>query len=294
MHSNRLLLAHPETILLALTSAALFAVTSVIQHSAAAEVGAEHSLRPRLILELVRRPRWLLANLTDLAAYGLQLLALRRGSLLVVQTVLVSGLLFTLPLAAAAAHRQLRPKDWLSAVALVVSLSLFLVLANPSRGRPRTTGAGWLAVFAVTGAAVAAMVLGAPSQPGRGRARRLGATTGVIFALTAALAKELGYVMNAGVLRAVTSWQLYAWLLIAGFGFLVEQSALQAGPLDASIPLLIIADPVVAGLIGVVAFGEGITFSPVGAILELASVVVIVATVFSLSGSPVVIEAERR
>lgn len=294
MHSDRLLLAHPETILLALSSAILFAVTSVVQHSAATEVDARCSLRPRLLLELVRRPRWLLGNVTDLAAYGLQFLALRRGSLLVVQTLLVTGLLFILPLAAAVTHRHLSPKEWLSAVALVFSLSLFLALANPSRGRPRASAAGWLAVFAATGAAVGVLILGAPSEPGRARARRLGASCGVLFAVTAALAKQFGHLMNHGLLRVVSSWELYAWLVIAGFGFLVAQSALQAGPLDASMPLLIIADPLVAGLIGVVVFRERIVFDPLAALFEVASMVVIVVAVFSLSGSPLVAEAEHR
>jgi len=34
-----------------------------------------------------------------------------------------------------------------------------------------------------------------------------------------------------------------AWLAVAAFGFLLAQSALDAGPLDASIPLLVVANP---------------------------------------------------
>lgn len=282
------LLARPEPILLALGAAVMYGVTSVLQHSAASTVDDKHSMRPGLLLELVRRPRWLLGNLTDLAAVVLQFLALRHGALLVVQSLLITGLLFTLPVAAAMTHRRLQTREWVSAVGLVLGLSTFLVLANPTRGRSRATGSGWIAVIALIGAVVAVLVLRAPRTAGRARARRLGAASGAIFALTAALAKASGHVLRHGVGEAFTSWEPYAWLIVAGVGFLVAQSALQAGPLDASMPLVVIADPLVSAVIGVVAFHERIAIHPLTVMIEAASVAVIVLAVFTLTRSPLV------
>lgn len=287
------LLAHPEGIVLALGAAAMFGVTSVLQHSATATVDAKHSMRPGLLLQLVRRPRWLLGNVTDAAAFGLQFLALRYGVLVVVQSLLVTSLLFALPVQAAVRHRRLSSKEWLSAVGLVIGLSVFLILANPSGGRPQATGAAWIAVIASTGVVVAVLVLGAPPSPGRARARRLGASCGVLFALTAALAKEVGHALDNGVIEALTSWEPYAWVVIASLGFLMAQSALQAGPLDASMPLMVIADPPAAGLIGVVAFHERIAFHPAVAIVEVASVAVVVLAVLTLTQSPLVDESKH-
>jgi len=292
MHQNRHLLAHPETIVLALAAALMFGVTSVLQHSAAATVDAEHSMRPGLILELVRRPRWVLGNVADLAGFVLQFLALRHGALLVVQSLLVTGLLFTLPMAAAVAHRRLSRTDWLSAVGLVVGLAVFLGLANPSRGRPVATGVGWVAVLGCAGVVVAVLVLGAPPARGRARARRLGAACGVLFAVTAALAKASGHVFHQGIAGGLTSWEPYAWLLVAGFGFLLAQSAIHAGPLDASMPLLVVADPLTSALIGVGAFHERIAVHPLTALVELVAVTVIVSCVFALARSPLVIPAD--
>ncbi len=290
MHHNRHLLAHPESIVLALAAALMFGVTSVLQHSAAATVDAKHSMRPGLILELVRRPRWLLGNVADLAGFVLQFLALRHGALLVVQSLLVTGLLFTLPMAAAVAHRRLSRTDWLSAVGLAVGLATFLGLANPSRGRPG--GAGWVAVLGCAGAVVAVLVVGAPPARGRARARRLGAACGVLFAVTAALAKASGHVFHQGITEGLTSWEPYAWLLVAGFGFLLAQSAIHAGPLDASMPLLVVADPLTSALIGVGAFHERIAIHPSTALVELAAVAVIVGSVFALARSPLVVPAD--
>ncbi len=292
-HHYRSLLAHPESIFLALGAATLYGLTSVLQHSAASQVDTKHSMRPGLVLQLVRRPVWLLGNLTDLAAVILQFLALRRGALLVVQSLLITGLLFTLPVAAAVSHRRLQAKEWLSAIGLVAGLSLFLILANPTRGRSQATGPGWIAVIAITAVAVAVLVLGAPRAPGRARARRLGAASGAVFALTAALAKGSGQVLNHGLYEAVTSWEPYAWLIIASVGFLLAQSAFQAGPLDASMPLVVIADPGASALIGIVAFHERIAFHLTAAVVEVASVVVVVLAVFTLTRSRLESELDR-
>jgi len=288
MRHNRHLLARPEAIVLALAAALMFGVTSVLQHSAAATVDAKHSMRPGLILELVRRPRWLLGNVTDVAGFAFQFLALRHGALLVVQALLVTGLLFTLPMAAALAHRRLSRGEWLSAVGLVTGLAVFLALANPSRGRPGATGAGWAAVLGCAGVAVGVLVLGAPAEPGRARARRLGAACGVLFAVTAALAKASGHVLHQGIIEGLMSWEPYAWLLVAGFGFLLVQSAIHAGPLDASMPLLVVADPLTSALIGVGAFHERIAVHPATALVEVLSAVVVILAVFFLARSPLV------
>ncbi len=162
-------------------------------------------MRPGLVLQLLRRPRWLLGNLTDLAAVILQFMALRRGALLVVRSLLITGLLFTLPVAAATNHRRLQAREWLSAVGLVTGLAVFLAQANPARGRSRATGGGWIAVITITAAAVAVLGGGAPKAAGRARARRLGAASGMVFALTADLAKGSGQVLNHGLYVAVTS-----------------------------------------------------------------------------------------
>jgi drug/metabolite transporter (DMT)-like permease len=282
------LLAHPEVILLSLGAAMLLGLTSVLQHSAAASVDTKLSLRPGLLVELIRRPRWLLGNLADLAAFGLQFLALRRGSLLVVQALLVTGLLFALPVSAAMAHRSLRRREWISVVALVVGLAVFLTSTNPGRGRPEASVRGWAVVIACVVAVMTWLIVGAPAAAGRARAARLGAACGALFGLTAALAKAVGHVFSLGFVEGLTSWETYVFALTAGFGFLLAQSALHAGPLDASLPLLSIADPIAAALIGLFAFHERISLHPSRLALDLVSTLLMAAAVFELARSPLV------
>jgi hypothetical protein len=91
------------------------------------------------------------------------------------------------------------------------------------------------------------------------------------------------------VLDAFLHWQPYA-LLVAGFvGFLLNQSAFQAGHLAASLPAMAVTDPVVGCVIGVTLFGETLGATGVVAIVATAVAVAVmtVATV-SLARSPLV------
>lgn len=271
---------------LSLSSALLYAVTSVLQHSAACSVAPERSLRPGLLLDLFRHPRWLLGGVAEVSAVVLQFLALRQGSLLLVQTLLVTGLLFAIPMGAALRHERLHARDWSGTLLAVVGLGVFVAVARPTTGKGDASGAAWAAVLGLGGAAVAMLVLRAPAEPGARRATALGTACGVLFGLTAALTKASGHQLDRGLVHALSSWEPYALLGLGAYGFLLAQSAFHAGPLPASLPVLTIADPLVAAVIGVFAFHEHVASSPVALVGELAAVVAMVAGVFILARSP--------
>lgn len=275
-------------VLLALAAAALYAVTSALQQSAAAKVAQERSLRLGLLLALARRPRWLLGNLAEVGAVVLQFLALRRGSLLLVQTLLVAGLLFALPLGAALQRRRMAGGDWAGTLAVVLGLGLFVATARPTAGRGDASAAGWIAVLGIGCAVVAALILAAPRQPGPSRATRLGGACGVLFGVNAAVEKAAAHLLDRGVVHALGAWEPYALVGLGGFGFLLAQSAFQAGPLAASLPLITAADPVTAALIGVFAFHERLAGGAVAVAGEVVAVVAIVVGVWVLARSPLV------
>lgn len=273
---------------LALGAAVLYAVTSVLQQSAAATVAPERSLRPGLLLALVRQPRWLLGNLAEVGAVSLQFMALRTGSLLLVQALLVSGLLFALPLGAALQHRRLTCADWVGAVAVVVGLGLFVSVARPSAGRGEPSALAWAAVLGLGCGTVGALLRRAPRIPGSSRATYLGAACGVLFGVTAALAKASGHLLDRGAVHALQAWEPYALAILGAAGFLLAQSAFQAGPLGASLPLITAADPVVAAVIGVLAFHERLAGGAPALVLQAVAATAIVAGVWMLARSPVV------
>jgi uncharacterized membrane protein len=123
-------------VLAALAAAACYAIAAVLQQSAATEQRAELSLRPGLLFALLRRPRWLLGNLAGGAGFAFQFLALRRGSLALVEPLLVVSLVIALPLSAISGHRRLGYRDWAPAVLVIAALALFLLAARPGPGFP--------------------------------------------------------------------------------------------------------------------------------------------------------------
>jgi len=60
----------------------------------------------------------------------------------------------------------------------------------------------------------------------------------VIYASTAALIKDLTNIVVRHPLQIVTSWPLYAVIVLGVVGVLLSQIAFQSGPLTASLPPL--------------------------------------------------------
>ena len=76
------------SIVIALAAAFLLGTGVALQHQQAATMSDESSVRPGLLIALVQRPLWLLGMACDIAGFGLQAVALERGSLVVVEPVI--------------------------------------------------------------------------------------------------------------------------------------------------------------------------------------------------------------
>jgi len=95
-------------VLLAVASALFIAVGIVVRQRSTIGVPNEHGVSAAMATALVRRPLWWAGTGVAIGGYVLQALALSRGSLLLVQPVLVSSLLFALPLSLDP------PSEWVS------------------------------------------------------------------------------------------------------------------------------------------------------------------------------------
>ena len=115
---------------LAVLAAALFAVAAAVQQRTAAAVPDDRA--GGLVLTLVRRPLWWVGTLADTGGYVAQAAGLGLGSLLLVQPLLVTSLLFALPLGARWAGRSLRRSEWSWSALLVAALAVFVVSGEPT------------------------------------------------------------------------------------------------------------------------------------------------------------------
>ena len=86
------------------------------------------------------------------------------------------------------------------------------------------------------------------------RARLLAAAGGTLFTLAAALTKAVA--AAPGVLPSPTGWEVYALLGAFAAGVVLIQSAFNAGPLRASLPVLMVVETVGSVVVGATLFGE--------------------------------------
>jgi drug/metabolite transporter (DMT)-like permease len=278
----------------ALLSSLLYAAASVLQHRAAIAQPQERSMRIGLLARLVTKPLWLAGIAADGLAFVFQFIALGHGSLILVQPLLVSGLLFALPLGAWLAGTRLTHRDWAGAAALVVGLSLFLLVASPDPGHATVADRTWLLLGVIVVASVGGLLVLARGGPSRRRAAMLAAAAGIVYGMTAALTKSVAHLLGIGVSHVLTSWQVEALIVAGVLGMLLAQSAFQAGPLDASLPSLTVTDPIVSIAIGAFALGEGIETNPVASVLEAVGLILVVIGVVALGKSQARIEAREQ
>ena len=277
---------------LALCAGLCYANAAVWQQRVASRQPAGLSLSPRLLLALIRHPLWLLGIAFDVVAFGLEAAALDRGELVTVGPLLVSGLVFALPLSVIGRHERVTRREWIPAIAVVGGLSAFIAVGSPEGGHAQTSAGNWaIASIVVAGIAGAAILAGRASAGPR-RALMFGVATGTIYALTAVLTKATVDVLDRGFTDLVTSWQLYLLLAVSGIGLLVNQSAFQAGHVGASLPAIATINPVLASVFGLTLFDERLAaHGPLELAVTVVAIGIMVAGTISLATSPLVTRA---
>jgi drug/metabolite transporter (DMT)-like permease len=267
-------------IAISLVAALLFAIGFVMQQREAAEVPDEDALGIGLITRLIRRPVWLIGTAADGLGYIAQAIALAFGSLVLVQPLLATSLLFALPLGAWWAKRRLRRSDGLWALALTAGLAVFLIAGNPTAGVDSADLEVWLIAAAVVLPLVGAFILFASRLPkGGARAVLLGTCTGLLYGAAAALTKSVMSYLDDGFVDIITSWELYALIVVATAGTYLQQSAFQAGSLAQSLPAISVVEPVAAVILGMTVLEEELRADGLEwGLIAVSAVVMIVAT----------------
>ncbi len=263
-------------------AAVAYGIAMVLQHRGASRVDPALALRPRLVAGLLRQPAWLLGLGANLVAFTLRAVALDRGSLAVVQPLVLSGIVFALAFDAVGTGRRIAGEEAMGAVAAVVGLSLFLAAASPTTGLALASARSWLVLAAWLVPVVVGAVVVARCGAGAARARRLALAGGLLAATTAALVKQTVAAAADGRASVLSSWSPYAFIVVTAVGVVVSQSAFQAGELRASLPVLSVVEPVASIAIGVTVFRERLAASALdrslsggGLLLLLAGVVVL-------------------
>lgn len=280
-----------SVVALALAAALSYAVAAALQHAATQSSPPEHAMRWKLLAGLLRRPMWLLGNAADALGFVLLFLAFRRGSLILVQPLLVSGLLFALPIGALLTHHRIRRADWIGVALVVGGLSLFILAAAPGPGHPEASPGGWAALGAATLLIVGTLIWLSRHRPHR-RAALLGAAAGVLNGVLGGVIEAAARAFDNGILGAFERWQPYVLVVVGLVAIVVVQSAFHAGKLSDSLPLLTATETIGGVIIGHFLFGEAVANHPLAHAMQVIGLAILCAGVFVLGRSPFVTVVE--
>jgi drug/metabolite transporter (DMT)-like permease len=270
------------SVLCALVAALLFACASVAQQSAASAVPEDAGL----MTSLVRSPRWWAGVAGDGGGYIMQAVALALGSVLVVQPLLVTALLFALPLSAKFSGYRLNRTTWVLAVALAAALALFLVVGNPTEGNIDAPFREWVIPLAIVVSVAAAAALAGMTKIDPGwRALLLGAASGILYGVAVAFTKYVVELVPRGLWTVLSSWQTWSLVAAGLVGVYLQQRAFQVGPLSASLPALTIAEPLAAVFLGMTVLDERLRVDGPGLIVVGCAVAVMLIATIGLSRS---------
>jgi len=269
--------------LLALGAAFFIAIGDVMHQRQAHEVTDEQVSHVALFLQLLRDRRWWLGSLVAAVGFGLQAAALGLGSVLLVQALLVTSLLFALPINARLSHRRVTRWEWTWAALLAIAVAVIVTVGNPTAGHSRASFDTWAAVVAVLGPVLVLCVIGGSMAKGPISAVLLAVVSGALWGVFAVLTKGVVDRLDDGVVALLRTPELYVWAVVAVAGTAWQQFSFRAGSLTASLPTMTVTEPVVASALGVVVLGETLRPGDAGWLTLIVAVAVMVFSTGALA-----------
>ena len=157
---------------LALIAALFFALAATLEQKGTLNLPTISLAQPMSIVRLAGNRTWLMGTLVLLGGYLFQAGALDRGRLSVIQPLLVSSVVFVLPLGYFLTSQRVGRREVSGAVAIVLGLGLFVIFGDPAGGNTNASDGQW----AVTIVLIVALCAGLLAFGNRGLSGRLRST----------------------------------------------------------------------------------------------------------------------
>ncbi|MGA2931173.1 MAG: DMT family transporter [Acidimicrobiales bacterium] len=241
--------------LLAVLAATAFALGSVLQQKGTLEVPAAEG-HQRFLAQILRRPVWLAGGGFQFAGWVLQAIALDKGSLVVVQSLTSLSLVIALPLGAKLTNQVLTLRVWAGAASMLLGIVAFLSLGTPKTGSAMPPAAAWWSATAITVISVLTLSLLGRQRLGAAKALLYGSAAGICFALQASVTKVFVPLVGKGLSTILSSWTIYALMVSAVVGFVLQQSALRTAVLAPAMASSNAVTLFASVVFGVTVFGE--------------------------------------
>jgi drug/metabolite transporter (DMT)-like permease len=247
---------------LALAAAIAFALAAVLQQRGQFALARRGNAVEGVggLVRLLAVPVWLAGTVVLLLGYGLQGAALDRGRLIVVQPLLVTTIVWALPLGYWLTAQHVARRQVLGAGVVVIGLALFVLVGDPDAGVENASTESLLLAVVVVSAVVAVLLLSSRTQGSAAvRAAVLGVCAGLYFGLSAGFAKPVLHDLHVSAGEAAGDWRTWALLGFGFVGFLLQQLSLATGQLAPAMAAVSVSNPAVSVLLGIALYEERLT-----------------------------------
>ena len=240
---------------LALFAAFLFALAATLQQKGALNLPTISLADPMSLLRLVGEKTWLIGTLALFTGYLFQAGALDRGRLSIIQPLLVTTVVFALPLGYFLTRQHVGRRDVVGAAVIIIGLGVFVYFGDPAGGNENASNSQWaIAIALLSVLSVLLLVFGNGGLSMKAAA--YGTVAGILFGLSSALTKPTLDYLHESVGTMLSHWECYALAVAGVLGFVLQQVSLGTGRLAPSVATVSVANPIVGILIGIVLLDE--------------------------------------
>jgi hypothetical protein len=245
-----------------LVAAVLLGIGFVLQQYAARQEPESRFLSPRILTDLLRKPRWLIGIACMVSGYLLAAWSIGHLELTLVEPLLTTYLLFALIVAVPMSKQAMHWTEVAGALILCAGVAL-LSLSRSTKPIGLSFGSfsHWPAAAIIAGIAFVAVQVGLRTQ-GPARATLTGLGAGLVLGIQDALTRQTLEILQGHPLSVLlTAWPPYCLLAAGIVGLWLMQNAFSAGPLHASLPTIAAGEPVAGIVLGIVVFGDRVQIS---------------------------------
>lgn len=273
---------------LAILAAVAFAFAATLWQRASMASGIEAG-QGKAFLRLLTNWVWLLGLVAQILGVLLQAAALDRGRVSIIQPLLVTTVVWALPLGYFLTGQTVTRRHGLGAVIVVVGLAVFGSVGDPAGGVDDAPTSDWIAAYLVIGAVCVGIMLFGRRGGISAKAAVYGTVAGILYGVSAVLMKPVVERLHADGFEAVLSnWQLWVMAVTGIGGFYLQQISLSVGRLATSVATTSVANPVVSVLLGALVLQETLDRTP-----PWHAVVAIGALAVALLGAVIIASASE-
>jgi hypothetical protein len=277
--------------------AAVLAILAAISFAFAATLWQRASMglrieaqRPKGFVGLVTNSVWLLGLVAQILGVVLQAAALDRGRVAIIQPLLVTTIIWALPLGYFLTNQTVTRRHGLGAAIVVVGLAVFASVGDPAGGVDDAPTSDWISAYLVIAILCCGIILFGHRGGAGAKAAVYGAIAGVLYGVSAVLMKPVVERLHSeGFEQVLANWQLWAMAVTGVAGFYLQQISLSVGRLATSVATTSVANPVVSVLLGALVLQERLDKTP-----PWHAVVAIGALAAALLGAVIIASASEK